>query len=347
MKVLVKNIQDVSNKILKKIGVPDDEIEIIVNSILYAHLTNRSAHGIGRLPIYVRKINDGLMSPKTTLIALKEEPAVSHFDAQNGFGQVAAYKGMEIAINKAKVYGTGVVGIKGSNNFGTAGFFVELAAKNNMAGFMFSNSSPAITPTGGNKPIFGTNPISIGFPGGNNKSPVILDMATSSVARGKVRLAAVNKEKIPNNWALDADGNPTNDPIEALKGSMMPIGGYKGYGLSLVVDVLAGLLTGAAFGGNVKPLNHKNAISNYGHFIIVFNISFFQEITSFHDKMDYLTKNVKACGNKHEIFLPGEKEYNFKKDSPEIVSVSDKQVKEINSLAEQLEIDSKLKNNIK
>jgi len=339
MKVNIDTIKNISNEILTKVGVPESDRKIVVDSILYAHLADKSTHGIGRLPIYVRKINEGLMSAETNLRLINETPVLSHYDAQNGFGQVAAYKGMEIAIEKAKTYGAGVVGIKGSNNFGTAGFFAELAAQNNMIGFLFSNSSPAIAPTGGNKPIFGTNPISIGFPGGNNKPAVILDMATSNAARGKIRLAAVNEEKIPNDWALDANGNPTTDPHEALKGSMNPIGGYKGYGLSLMVDVLAGLLTGAAFGGDVKPLNHKDAVSDYGHLMIVLDIAKFQTVSNFIAKMDYLTNNVKACGEEQKIFLPGEKEHYFKNNSSGIVSVSDKQIEVINSLSNHLGIN--------
>lgn len=336
MKVKIEDIANVAAKILQKIGVPDNQTNVIVETIKYAHLTDKGTHGIGRLPIYVRKIKDGLMSAETTLNAISETSVISHFDANNGFGQVAAYLGMENAIQKAKLHGVGVVGIKGSNNFGTAGFFVELAAKNNMIGFIFSNSSPAIAPTGGNKPIFGTNPISIGFPGGINKPPVILDMATSNAARGKIRLAAVNGEEIPTDWALDENGNPTTNPLEALKGSMNPIGGYKGYGLSLVVDVLAGLLTGASFGGDVKPLNHKDAQSNYGHLIIALNIGFFQEIPHFINNMEYLSNNVKACGDEQKIFLPGEKEFIFKNNSCGLVNVSDKQIEEINSLSDHL-----------
>ncbi len=336
MKVSIETIKNTSDEILKKVGVPEDDRNIIVNSIIYAHLANKSTHGIGRLPIYVRKIKEGLMSAKTNLTVIKDTPVLSHFDAQNGFGQVAAFKGMKIAIEKAKVYGTAVVGIKGSNNFGTAGFFAELAAKNNMIGIICSNASPAIAPTGGYKPIFGTNPISIGFPGGNNKPPVILDMATSNAARGKIRLAAVNGEKIPDDWALDKNGMPTSDPLEALKGSMIPIGGYKGYGLSLAIDVLAGLLTCSSFGGDVKSLNHSDSLSRNGHLIIVINISFFQDVPTFINKMDYLTENIKACGDEQMIFLPGEKKYNFQLNSKGIGDVSDKQVENINSLTKQL-----------
>jgi len=340
MQVKIDSIKNISYKILFELGVPHDDAEIIVDTIIYAHQRGKGTHGIGRIPIYARKIKEGLMTAETKLCEIKNNFAISLYDAQHGFGQVAAYKGMEIAIKKASQYGVGVVGVRHSNNFGTAGFFVDLAAENNMIGFIFANSPPAIAPTGGKTPIFGTNPIGIGFPGGHDKPAVILDMATSTAARGKIRLAAKNGESIPSGWALDSDGNPTTDPIEALKGSMIPLGGHKGFGLSLIVDVIAGLLTGAAFGGDVKPLNHKDGLSDYGHLIMAINIASFIDFTEYLNKMDYLTKRVKECGEENHVFLPGEHSFNLY--NSDIVNISDKQVIEINSLADSLGIEDQL-----
>jgi L-2-hydroxycarboxylate dehydrogenase (NAD+) len=342
MQVKIDSIKSISNKIFAKLGVPNADAEIIADSIVYAHQRGKGTHGIGRLPIYARKIKENLMPVETKFCAITDSLAICLYDAQHGFGQVAAYKGMKIAIEKAKKFGVGVVGIRHSNNFGAAGFFVDLAAKNNMIGFIFANSSPAIAPIGGKIPILGTNPIGIGFPGGHNKPAVILDMATSNAARGKIRLAAKNEESIPVDWALDSNGNPTIDPIEALKGSMVPVGGHKGFGLSLIVDVLAGLLTGSAFGGDVKPLNHKDALSDYGHLLLVINISSFLDIKEYLDKMDYLTKRMKECGEENHVFLPGEHSYNLFNSSLGIVNVSNKQVNEINTLAQSLGIKEQL-----
>jgi len=340
MQIKIDSIKNISNEILLKLGVPNNDAQIIVNSIVYAHERGKGTHGIGRLPIYARKINEGLMTAETKFQAVKDSSAVCLYDAGHGFGQVAAYKGMEIAIEKARQYNIGVTGIRHSNNFGTAGFFVDLAAKNNMAGFIFANSSPAIAPAGGKVPIFGTNPIGIGFPGGKNMPAVILDMAASNAARGKIRMAAKNGESIPDSWALDNNGNPTTDPLEALKGSMVPIGGYKGFGLSLVVDVLAGLLTGSAFGGDVKPLNHKDGLSDYGHLMMAINVDFFMDAKEYSDKMDYLTRRVKECGDENQIFLPGE--HALHASSQGITEVSDKQVNEINILAHSLGIKEQI-----
>lgn len=165
-------------------------------------------------------------------------------------------------------------------------------------------------------------------------------MATSNAARGKIRLAAKNGEPIPAGWALDSNGNPTTDSAEALKGSMVPIGGHKGFGLSLVVDVIAGLLTGSAFGGDVKPLDYKDGLSDYGHLIMALNINSFLDFNDYSDKMDYLTKRVKECGEGNQVFLPGEHSYNLFNSN--IVNVSDKQVNEINILANSLGIKEQI-----
>lgn len=341
-RVRIIDISKTSTEILRKIGVPQEEVDIIVDTIIYAHLRNKGTHGIGRIPIYISKIQEGLMSAKTELIEMKDSPVISIYNAGNGFGQIAAYKGMSIAIKKAQKFGVGIVGIRNSNNFGTAGYFVDYAAKKNMMAFIFANSAPAIAPTGGTKAILGTNPIGIGCPGGNEKSTVILDMACSIAARGKIRLAAKNGESIPDDWALDANGISTTDPYEALKGTLNPIGGHKGYGLSLFVDIIAGILTGAAYGGDVKPLNHASEVANNGHFILVLNIEYFQHLTEFKSKMDYLTDNIKSCGDKHHIRLPGEGGNNCINEYSETITISEKQVEEINSLASKLSVNSRL-----
>lgn len=328
--------------VLKKCGVPDDHITIITESIIYAHLRGKGTHGFTRLPIYVNKIKSGLMSPTTSLNVINDSPVITVLDADNGFGQVAAYKGMELCVNKAKKLGIGVVGIRNSNNFGTAGFIAELAIKNKMIGVVLANSAPAIAPWGGQKPLLGTNPIGLAFPRATNQSPVSLDMATSFAARGKIRLAAKNKEKIPFGWALDANGQPTNDPLEALKGSMIPIGEHKGYGLSLAVDVLAGLLTGAAFGGDVKPLNQVEGYSNYGHLIVAMNVSFFSDYDDYIQKMNTLEKRVKMTGKEGTVFLPGEKSWQQMQQTKKSIVVGEKIIAELQKLSEELGIAEKL-----
>lgn len=306
-KISVSNLHSCSASILIKCGVPAEDAKIIADSIVYAHARGKHTHGIGRMPIYIRKIKENLMNPLTPMTVIKETPVISVLDAQNGFGQVAAIRAMDLCIEKARTYGVGLVGVKDSNNFGTAGFIGDYAAQAGMIGIIAANSGPAIAPTGGGKAIFGTNPICISYPAVGDTPPIVFDMACSSAARGKIRLAAKNGEKIPFGWAVDAQGNPTDDPNEALKGTMVPIGDYKGYGIALCVDILAGMMTGSGFAGNVKNLNHPTEISRYGHMIMALNPDFFISKEEYCENMTLLIENVKKCGKEGAIYLPGER----------------------------------------
>jgi len=343
MRVRTEDLARCSKSILTTVEVPDEDADIIVDSILYAHIRGKHTHGIGRMPIYVRKINEGLMNPKTPMTVIADNPATAVYDAENGFGQVAAIRAMDSAIEKAKMYGIGAVGVRNSNNFGTAGFIGEYAVEKGLIGIVLANSGPAIAPTGGNKAILGTNPICVAFPSDGTNPPIIFDMACSNAARGKIRLAAKNGEKIPLGWAVDENGKETDDPNEALKGTMMPIGGYKGFGLALCVDILAGMMTGSAFGGAVKNLNHPTEISRYGHMIVAINPAAFLPEEEYKEKLTQAINNIKACGDEGEILLPGEKSYRSAQSNMETVEIGDKLVSEFNELIQSVKAGEQLK----
>lgn len=331
MKVKTNDIFDISMSILIKCGVPEKHSQEIAETIVYAHTREKHTHGLNRLPIYIRKIQHGKMNPLTPLTIVKDSEAIMRIDANNGFGQVATYYAVQKSIEKAKKYGVGLVGVCKSNNFGAAGFFGELACKENMISVIISNSAPAIAPSGGKKALFGTNPICYAFPGKEN---IILDMATSVAARGKIRNAAKNNEKIPMDWANDMYGYPTDNPHEALKGTMLPIAGYKGSGLSMSFDILAGLLMGAAFSGNTKGLNDMTDISNYGHFVLTIDIEHFMSLNDYQEKYEYLLKQLK----KDNAIYPGELSYKKSLLNQEVVDIPEKQINEINQLLEELNI---------
>jgi L-2-hydroxycarboxylate dehydrogenase (NAD+) len=336
MKVSISRIRNIASTVLRHVGVPSDHTEIIVDSIIDAHRRGKGTHGISRLPIYIRKIQSNQMDAETKVSVVREGPVVSVLDANHGFGQVAAINAMRASVEKASIYGIGVVSVRHSNNFGTVAYIAEEAAKHGKIGLVLTNSAPAIAPTGGKNPVFGTNPLGIAIPSESLGFPISLDMATATAARGKVRLAAKNGDSIPLNWALDSEGNPTDDPIKALKGSMLALGGHKGYGLSLAIDVLAGLLSGAAFGGDVLPLNCKDGVSNNGHLIMAIDISHFMSPEQFDDGLRLLVDNVKAAGDSGAVFLPGEQSNLRKEDNQASVDVSEAVLKEIAVLMDSL-----------
>ena len=342
-RVSLEDIDKVTRGCLASVGVPGRSIDTILDTIHYANRRGVSTHGVGRLPLYVNKIKAGHFEADALIETVTDFGAMAVLDGNNGFGQTVAYRAMEIAISKAKEFGVSIVGVRNSNNFGTAGYFGNMAAEAGMAAIIFANAAPAIAPTGGTKAIFGTNPICYAFPGGKKHDPVILDMATTVVARGKIRLAAKTGEKIPVTWAMDAGGNPTDDPNEALKGTLLPIAGYKGYGISAFVDLFAGLLTGSFSTGGVKPLSNMDEDSGNGHLFVVINVSRFMTDDELTEKISEFYEIVKSCGEEGAVLLPGERGFIQMKKNIDSVEISDKQLQEINDLAESLGVDAKLK----
>lgn len=340
--ISIENLRQVVMETLGRIGVSEADAVIIWDTILFANRRGVATHGVGRLPLYVHKVASGHLNPKNEIEVLADNSAYALLNAHNGFGQVVAYSATKIAIEKAKEYGIAVVGVRNSNNFGTAGYFGDLAAREGCAAMVFANAAPAVAPTGGTKTIFGTNPLCFAFPGIDGYAPILLDMATTVAARGKIRLAAKIGERIPKDWALGPDGNPTDDPNVALLGSLLPIGGYKGYGLSMFVDLFAGLLTGSHYAGSVKNLSKMNEDSGNGHLFVVIDVDKFMSADEMRKRISHFYAAVKACGEEGRVFMPGEIEYLRMKDSVNSIQISIKQFDDVNEVAEELGIVSRL-----
>lgn len=334
--VSIDSLNRVVIDVLTKVGVSKEDANIILDTILFANRRGVATHGVGRLPLYVHKIAAGHYNPKNEIEVLADNAAYALLDAHNGFGQVVAYKATKMAIEKAKKYGIAVVGVRNSNNFGTAGYFGDMAAREGCAAMVYANAAPAIAPTGGNKTIFGTNPLCYAYPGDENHNPILLDMATTIAARGKIRLAAKNGEKIPLDWAIGPDGQPTDDPNVALKGSLLPIGGYKGYGLSMFVDIFAGMLTGSHYAGGVKNLSKMDEDSGNGHLFVVIDLDKFMSADDKRERIAHFYDAVMDCGEKGKIFMPGEIEYNKLRQSKNSILISQKQFDEVNAVAQEV-----------
>ena len=340
--ISVDNLSEVVLETFNKVGVSNDDAKIILDTILFANRRGVATHGVGRLPLYVHKIAAGHYNPKNDIEVLADNAAYALLDAKNGFGQVVAKKATKMAIERAKKYGIAVVGVRNSNNFGTAGYFGDMAAREGCAAMVYANAAPAIAPTGGKKTIFGTNPLCYAYPGDEEHYPILLDMATTIAARGKIRLAAKNGEKIPLDWAIGPDGQPTDDPNVALKGSLLPIGGYKGYGLSMFVDIFAGMLTGSHYAGEVKNLSKMEEDSGNGHLFVVIDLDKFMTDEEKKERIAHFYNAVKACGEEGKIFMPGEIEYIKMKKAVDTVRISNKQFEEVNAVAEEVGAISRL-----
>ncbi len=338
--ITIESLRNTTKELLIAWDVPEDQANIITDTIVYAHQREKHAHGITRMQIYRKKMDEGNMPPDTQVKLITDCPALAVMQCNNGFGQVAAYEGMKLCIKKARQLGIAAVFISDSNNFGVAGYFGEMAANEGLVGIVITASGPAVTPPGGEKSIFGTNPVCFAFPAPEGN--IVLDMAISEAARGKIRLAEKNNEKIPYGWAVDKDGNPTDDPKKALEGNMLAIGGVKGFGLAMSFDILAGLLSGSAFGGDIKTLAASDGPSRHGHMLLAIDIKQIMPMDEYNTKIVELIENLKSCGKPGVIKFPGEQSLEKAKANQKMIYLSNKQIEEYNVMAEHYKIANRL-----
>ena len=300
--------------VLKKVGLNKSNSKTTAELIIRADERGVWSHGIVRLPVYVRRIEKRSAKINPSLKFKKITNNIFHLSGDNGLGYIAATAGMKKCVSLAKKNGIGLVGISESNHFGMAANYLEVATKNKCIAWVFTNASKALPPHGAMAPFFGTSPFAFGCPTKHIKKPFILDMASSSVARGKLKFAVQNNIKIPFGYALDKFGKPTNDGAKAFEGIMLPFGGMKGAGLSWMMDIVAGVFTGANHSGKVKnAISDFSGASNVGHLIICLRTDLFQSHSNFIKKIEFGIKEVKklkkAKGFK-KILHPGEPEFN-------------------------------------
>ena len=232
-------------------------------------------------------------------------------DGDNGLGAVVTVKALEAAIATADKLGLCAAGIRRSNHFGAAGYYCDMGARANYITILLTDAPPAIPPWGGKEAYFGTNPIAMGLPR-REKLPVVLDLATSVAARGKIIAAAKRGEAIPEGWALNKDGHSTTNAQDALAGTLLPMAGPKGYALALAVEHLSGVLTGAAFGRDVAwQYGDKQEPANVGHILILLKADAFLSLADYHERTERFCREIKTCekaAGVEEIYLPGERE---------------------------------------
>ncbi|SDE05228.1 Ldh family oxidoreductase [Sporomusa acidovorans] len=305
-------LQELARKLLEAVNVPPEDAAIAAEVMVDTNLKGVESHGVRWLDIYLKRIQSGCVKPITALKTIKEKAGLLLLDAQGGLGQVAMSKGIDMGIAKAKTAGICAVAIRNSNHFGACGYYTAKAAEADMAALVMTNGTPLMAPWGGITPCIGTNPFSYGFPG--PKHPVVLDMATTATARGKVFLAAQKGYDLPAGMALNKEGEPTVNPKEALEGILLPVGGPKGYGLSLIIDILAGIVTGSNHGQNITSLyGDLEHMQNIGHFAVIINLEDFISLDDYMKEMEQSRKEIKSsklAKGCQEVFVPGEIEAN-------------------------------------
>ena len=319
-KILKKEIV----KIFKKFGLSNDHALISSNAIINAELVGAYGHGLSRLKMYCNRISKNLINPRPKIKIKKLSQSISHIDADNSIGFVAADIAIKQAIQNAKKTGIGLVAVKKSGHYGLSGYYAEQAVKKNLVTMIYTNAPPAVAPHGALKSLFGTNPICFGTPT-SSKIPFILDTSISMINRGKIRVAARNNKKIPEGVALDKFGKPTRDANKALHGVQLPIAGFRGSGLAWMVDILSGVLTGANHAGRAKdPFEDFTGPQNIGHLFITFKTNLFVNNYSsrIKDNIKRVKKLPKIKGIK-EIMYPGQNKYKrFKMNQKKEIKIS-------------------------
>jgi LDH2 family malate/lactate/ureidoglycolate dehydrogenase len=294
--------------LLEAAGVDAPSAQATAEVLLDADLKGVASHGLVRLPIYVRRIETGLANPRPELRLLRTQGAVQLLDGDIGLGPRVGVFAAKQAFSLAQIYGVGVVGVQRSTHFGMAGFYAEQMAKEGCLGLVFSNVEPDVVPYGGRKAVLGTNPLAFAAPA--PQGLLVADLATSQTAMGKVFLARARAESIPPDWAVDEQGHPTQDPHRVK--ALLPLGGAKGYALSLMVEILAGVLTGAGITHGVgRMYDQWERPQNVGHLFLAINPDHFLTRSAFLERMDWLWMEIKATDPApgfDQVFLPGERE---------------------------------------
>jgi LDH2 family malate/lactate/ureidoglycolate dehydrogenase len=322
--------------VLEKVGVTRANAEIVARSLLAANLRGVDTHGITRLPIYVERLQAGLTNGRTQGAVAFETATTAVYDGQDGLGQVVGTRAMQLAIAKAETAGVGVVTARNSTHYGTAAYYAMMALAHDMIGASLTNSPSLMAPWGGRKAFFGTNPLAIAVPTGKEK-PFVLDMATSVVARGAIILAAKKGETIPDTWGLNKDGEPTTSAKEANEGALLPLGGHKGFGLAMAIDILTAILAGGPFGPHIGEL-YKNPTraQGVGHFFCAIRIDRFRPVAEFKADMDTMIREVKAeplAKGVSKIMVAGEPEHLTEQERRERgVPLSDAVVSDLTKL---------------
>ncbi|HHY81360.1 MAG TPA: Ldh family oxidoreductase [Clostridiales bacterium] len=343
--------------VFKGVGVPEEDARICADVLITSDKRGIDSHGIGRLkPIYIDRILEGIINPVTEIEVAREGPTTAVLDGHNGMGQVIAKKAMEMAIEKASVYGIGMTAVRNSNHYGIAGYYVLMAVERGMIGITGTNARPSIAPTFGVENMLGTNPLTFGMPT-DEEFPFVLDCATSITQRGKIEVYAREGKPLPEGWVIGEDGRPRTDTEQVLQdlvtggAALTPLGGigeelagYKGYGYATVVEILSAALQSGAF---LKALtgmeDGKKVPYRLGHFFIAINIESFVELDRFKKTAGDILRQLRSSRRmpgEERIYTAGEKEFlawQYRKDKG--VPVNEALQKDILHLKKLLKLD--------
>jgi L-2-hydroxycarboxylate dehydrogenase (NAD+) len=299
-------LHEFCERVFRRLGVPEEEARLAADVLSAADRRGIDSHGVARLRTYYELLTAGRINPRPQPRIVHETPSTATVDGDNGLGLVVGPWANEVAMQKAAACGSGWVSVCNTNHYGIAGYYVMKAAERDMIGWSMTNTSKGVAPLWGAERMLGTNPIAIAFPTGE-EPPIVLDMATSTVAYGKIEMAERESESIPLGWAIDGDGIPTTDPRAMIDGgALVPLGsdrehgGHKGYGLGLAVDVLCAVLSGANWGPFTPPFAlrqpdpPRRVGKGIGHFFGAMRVDAFRDVDEFKAQIDDFIRTLRA-----------------------------------------------------
>lgn len=328
------------------VGESPEGAKIVADNLILADLRGINTHGTYLLTPIVNRVSTSCLSLPTKTTIVTDEGAVAVIDGGDGLGPVAGKYAVDLSIERAARYGISIVLIRRTNNLGALAYYTEMVAREGMISIMSCNAAPAMAPWGGARAFLGTNPIAIAAYTGKDLL-FSADMATSIVARGKIRKAARENKSIPNDWALDEEGNLTTDPVSALNGVLLPMGGPKGSALALTVDIISGILAGAEHAPNIKSFHGTEGKTGVGASLISIDIRKFMKLEEFTSSISEYFSEIKALKKANfatEIYIPGEIEYqNELNNLKNGILIEEEAFKAICGLADKLGLDQSLK----
>ena len=335
------HLEEFTASAMRALGLPSEDAATVATLMVEADMQGSDGHGVIRLAPYAKRILAGGINLKPDIKVVQERTAMALVDGDNGMGHLVMKKASELAIHKARSAGIAWVGSRLSNHAGPASLYVRMALQHDMIGLYFAvGNANHLPPWGGLDMLLSTNPIAAAIPT-LNEAPVVLDMATTVAAYGKVKAKAQRGEMMPEGWMIDRQGKPLLDPTKSEEGFLLPIGGYKGYGLSLIVGILAGTLNGAAMGSQVIDFNKDfSTTTNTGQAIAIMDPSAFGDITEFKQNVDTLVRELRGSERMpgvDRIWLPGEQSHEKRlRNEAHGIVLAPSLMKQLNDLAAQL-----------
>ncbi|MGA5688756.1 Ldh family oxidoreductase [Cytobacillus pseudoceanisediminis] len=322
--VSAEELQKFTQDAFIKVGLNKENSRLVSEVLIDADLRGVHSHGVQNLPRWARGFLKGHLQKEVKYEDIDEGP-ITVIDGQGSLGVLASDFAMNAAIKRSNKYGIGIVGVKNSSHFGPAAYYTRKALHHHQIGFCTTNGPAVMAPWGGKEALLSNNPFSYAIPAGD-EPPIVLDMACSVSARGRIRMMARENELLPEGWAITKDGEPTTDPREAVEGTVLPFGGYKGYGIAVINEILSAALTGALFSFEVGGISkgpaeselqkHEQAAWGCGHVFGAIDINRFGNGENFQDRVAYLSRTLrdspKAKGYER-IYLPGEIEVELKR----------------------------------